>query len=550
MILIKFICKLCVYASLGIGMLMAGFCFGNGSDGETGAPPLSESPYRNSKLISLNFTDIKTRQLLQILAAFRKKNVIISDRVQGNMSIHLNKATWEQAMQVVLRSQKLAQEDIEGVTLIAPQEELSKQKIQKIEDKEKVKQLLSNYKVQKMQTEKSLEELTPLYNVVIPLHYAKAEFMAKLLTSTGTSLLSPRGQVSPDLRTSSLWIRAPLALINVVIGLVKKLDHPVKQVIIETRIVTLEKPFEEELGVRFGISSPTSLSGTLAGASQFAQDVAPEAVTPFTDRLNFNLPAAPLFGTPWSVGLAVAKLGSNTFLDLELSALEREGKIQLVATPSLLTLDNQPAYIRTGEEIPYQEATSSGATAIQYKNAVLQLEVTPQVTSKKQVILNLKVSKNRRGDPVILSGGGQAIPIVTEEEQSQVLVRDTQTIVLGGIYQQDKRKILRRVPFLSSIPLIGLLFTHRNVVDSEKELLIFLTPHIVSDPKHFYLSQEQASIWHQTHPIPLVKKSKQNPLSDNQYVSGMLATQPIQVLPTNAFHEGERLLPAQRDTRH
>ncbi|OGT46264.1 MAG: hypothetical protein A3F17_09065 [Gammaproteobacteria bacterium RIFCSPHIGHO2_12_FULL_41_15] len=447
------------------------------------------------KLISLNFNTIETRQLLQIFAQFTGLNFVISDSVKGNMSIHLARVPWQQALAVILRSQGLGQQRYGQIVLVAPLSELASREVQKIEADQKLHQLQSNTKIQALQAQQRILELEPLYNTIVTLRYAKAADLAKLLSSQGVSLLSPRGQVSVDERTNSLWIRASLQQLYRVAQLIRKLDFPSQQVVIEARIVTIDRPYEEELGVRFGLSAPRHFSGTLAGANELAQGTAVDNTTDIARRLNFDLPAGNIFGRPWSIGLAVAKLGGGFTLDLELSALEREGKIQLVSTPSLVTSNLQPAYIQTGEEIPYQIATSSGATAIEYKDAVLRLEVTPQITSDSRVLLNLLVSNNRRGDVITLENGGQAIPIRTEEERSQVLVDNGQTIVLGGVYREDKRSVIRRVPFLGRIPILGFLFRHKNERNTHDELLIFLTPHVIKRPADYVMSPTQDAVW-------------------------------------------------------
>ncbi len=487
---------------------IAAICLANGDDiySDSGAPPLSDEAQSNgTKLISLNFANIETRKVLQIFAQFTGLNFLISDNVKGSLSVHFDQVPWQQALNVILRSQGLGSQRFGKIMIIAPINELASHEMQTLKADQELEKLKAAGKIQTLETEKKINDLEPLYNTIITLKYAKAEDIVKTLQSSASSLLSPRGQVSFDNRTNSIWIRTTLDQLYKVKQLVKRLDFPVKQVLIEARIVSIERPFEKQLGVRFGISAPTHLSGTLAGANQLAQGTTAPNVDPIANRLNFDIPAAPLFGRPWSVGLAVARLGGSTLLDLELSALEQEGKIQLVSTPSLVTSDNQPAYIKTGEEIPYQEATSSGATAVVYKSAELSLTVTPQIIDNIRVILTLTVSNNRRGTVVNLSGGGQAIPIRTEEEKSQVLVNNGQTIVLGGVYTQDKRKVLTRVPFLSNIPVVGALFRHNTTVNTRTELLIFLTPRIIERPSLNMQTPEQNAIWHQTRQLTLVK---------------------------------------------
>lgn len=269
--------------------------------------------------------------------------------------------------------------------------------------------------------------------------------------------------------------------VRTMVRMISRLDFPVKQVMIEARIVTIKKPYEEQLGVRFGLSSPKNLSGTLEGANDLAKGK-PVQDVPIKDRLNFDIPASSLFGNPaGSIGIAVAKLG-NVFLDLELSALEREGHVHLISSPRLITSDQHPAYIKTGSEIPYQAATSSGATSVEFKDAVLKLEVVPHISPDNRITMKVKVTNNHPGIPVKLGADGEAIPIETEEEESNILVNDHQTVVLGGVFMQDKRKIITRIPFFGVLPLIGRLFTHTQDRNDQSELLIFLTPHIIQHP--------------------------------------------------------------------
>lgn len=429
------------------------------------AHPLQKTSYsKHHRRITLNFSNIKTRKLLQIIAQFTGLNFVISDKVESSMSIHLERIRWQQALEVILKAQALGKRRVGNVMIIAPMKEIAKLDMQELEIKQQ------------------RQQLAPLANKILRLKYAKAEDIKKLLTQSGP-LLSKRGQISIDERTNSLWLKDIPSQLKTVIRLIRKLDFPVKQVLIEARIVSITRPYERELGVRFGITSPKHLSGTLFGANQLAGGTAPSAVTPLSQRLNFDMPVASLFGPAGSIGLALAKLGGDgkTVLDLELSALEHEGIVQVISNPRLITSSQHPAYIQTGQEIPYEEATSSGATSIAFKDAVLSLKVTPQITHDNRIILELTVTNNQAGEPVT-TGTGTALPINTEEEQSRVLLNNHQTVVLGGVYTQNKQKIITRVPFLGRIPLIGRLFTHEKETNNKRELIIFLTPHIIHKP--------------------------------------------------------------------
>lgn len=279
-------------------------------------PASTPSPYASRTRISLNFNNISTRQLLQVIAQFTGLNFVISDKVTGSMSIHLKNTPWNQALAVILKSQALGQRRVGEAILVAPIAELAKNDLQELKIKDQVAQL------------------KPLKNRIIHLKYAKAEDIQKLLTSSGP-LLTKRGQISIDNRTNSIWVRDTPAQLAQVIPLIRKLDFPVKQVLIEARIVRIERPFERELGVRLGVTTPNNLSGTLEGGNASASGTATSAI-PIADRLNFNVPANAIFGaTPGSIGLAVAKLSGATTLDLELSALEQEGRIELVRSFAL-----------------------------------------------------------------------------------------------------------------------------------------------------------------------------------------------------------------------
>ncbi|OGT32906.1 MAG: hypothetical protein A3C44_05045 [Gammaproteobacteria bacterium RIFCSPHIGHO2_02_FULL_39_13] len=430
--------------------------------------------------ISLNFTNIKVRELLQIVAQFTKLNFVINDTVKGEMSIHLHQVPWTQALDVILKSQNLGERQSGNIVYIAPLSELMKQQIDELEAKQR------------------MSDLVPLADKVIRLNYADAEEVQNILTTKNISVLSSRGTTSIDKRTNSVWIRDTPDHIKTITKLIKQIDHPVKQVMIEARIVNIDRKFERQLGARFGLTKPSQLSGTLQGANQLQVAQGNPSAVPFANRLNFNIPATGnIFGstTPaGSIGLALAKLGS-TFVDMELSALEQQNDLDIISSPRLITSNQQKAYIETGEQIPYQDSSSSGATTVQFVDALLKLEVTPQITPDNRVILDLKVTNNSAGTPISLNvpgGSGQtsgvtntagtAIPINKEEESSRILLNDNQTVVLGGVYERRKSNVVTRIPFLSKIPLLGNLFKNTDKSTDDAELLIFLTPHIIHKP--------------------------------------------------------------------
>lgn len=411
------------------------------------------------KLISLNFQNIPVRSVLQLLADFTHINMVVSDQVKGDITLRLNDTPWDQALDIILQTNALDKRRTGNIMLIAPASELLKR------EKDALKSQLE------------VTNLAPLRSDLLQINYAKATDIATLLKDKQTSLLSKRGSLSVDVRTNAIWIQDTGAQIAEIRDLIKQLDIPVKQVLIESRIVNVTKDFTEDLGIRFGVSKPTHLSGTLSGANQLAQQIAPAFVDPFTDRLNVDLAATPVGAQPASIGIALAKLGDNVLLDLELSALESEGKAEVIASPRLITTNQQPAVIESGEEIPYQEATSSGATAVAFKKAVLSLKVTPQITPDNKIMMELQINQDTpsirevRGVPAIL----------TKEIQTTVLVDNGQTIVLGGIYKQDKSNSTNRVPFLGELPVVGSLFRNENETIKNEELLIFITPKIITN---------------------------------------------------------------------
>lgn len=419
-------------------------------------PSLVSQP--GSKNISLNFQSIKIRALLQLIAEFAHKNIVISDSVKGEVSLHLTDLPWNQALNIVLRSQGLSKRLVGNVIIVAPQEELAARELQELQNKQQAELLL------------------PLQSAIIRLHYAKAKDLSLVLKDKSNSLLSSRGQISVDARTNTLWIKDIASNIAAVRRLVRRLDIPVKQVLIEARIVTLRKQYERNLGVKFGLTGGGTLSGTLNGANEMV--ISGMQSVPVADRLNFDLGAEQI-GTqnPASIGLALFKLARNLYLDLELSALEQEGYAHIVSSPRVVTSNQQTATIETGEEIPYQEATSSGATNVAFKKAVLSLNITPRITPRRKIILDLQVNEDQRGAQIYEAGPPA---INTQQIKTQVLLNDGETIVLGGVYKQTKRKTVTRVPFLGTLPVVGNLFKRKAKSDDRAELLIFITPRVIN----------------------------------------------------------------------
>lgn len=433
---------------------------------------LQASPMHQGKALALNFQDVPIKSVLKIIADFAGKNMIVSDAVKGNISLRLQSMPWDEALDIILQGNGLTQHQRGTVIFIAPRQQVLREEAASLKAKAQ------------------LHKLSPLHSMLIPIHYAKASDLALLLKDKRSSLLTARGNVSVDARTNSLWIKDSSAQLKTVMRLIRQLDVPVKQVEIEARIVNMNKEGMLDLGIRFGMTKESHLSGTLRGANQMQLGKTPGQI-PFTDRLNLDLPA--FAANPASVGVALAKLGKGVLLDGELSALESEHKAQVVANPKLITTNQQPARIESGEEIPYQESTSSGATAVVFKKAVLRLRVTPQITPDNRLLLNLKINQDMPSGRMV-----NGVPsIVTKAIQTQALVNNGQTIVLGGIYKQDKNNTIRRIPFLGKLPLLGMLFSNLEQKVRNEELLIFITPRIIP--------QQPADIKHLRKPVVVVK---------------------------------------------
>lgn len=413
------------------------------------------------KRISLNFQNINIRAVLQLLADFTAINMVVSDKVQGDITLRLNDIPWDQALDIILTTQGLDKRITGNVMLID------------------TKKSLDDMEEAHLKSQQIIQKLEPIRSDLLQINYAKAADLALLIKDKQNSLLSERGKISVDARTNTLWIQDTGTRIEEVRELIKELDVPVKQVLIEARIVDVTKDFAQDLGIRWGVSKPTHLSGSLEGANAFqtTPGATNPANVPIAERLNLDLAAAPVTGNAASVGIALAKLGNNILLDLELSALESEGRAELISSPRLITTNQQAAVIESGQEIPYQEATSSGATAVAFKKAVLSLKVTPQITPDNKILMDLQINQDTPS-PQTFNG----VPaILTKEIQTNVLVSNGQTIVLGGIYRQDKNKSIKRIPFLGSLPVVGPLFGNKQITLSNEELLIFITPRIITN---------------------------------------------------------------------
>jgi len=410
------------------------------------------------KPISLDFQDVPVRQVLQIIAQVNGFNLVTTDTVNGNVTISLSGVPWDQALDMILKIRGLDKRLEGNILLIAPTEELSARETQQLQSKQQV------------------QNLAELKSAHIEINYAKADEISTILKTSDGGILSSRGSVTVDARTNTILIRDTLESIDEARRVINALDVPVKQVLIESRMVTVRDNVDEQLGVRWGFtgaSGDNSVSGSLIGADSAGQGTVPD----IGDRLNVNLPVSSAAGT---IGFQIANLLDGNILDLELSALEAENKGEIIASPRITVANQQEAYIEQGTEIPFVQATSSGATSVEFKKAVLSLKVTPHITPDDRIILNLVVTQDTRGDTVSTSTG-PAVAIDTQEISTQVLVDNGETIVLGGIFQQVSTNDVSKVPLLGDIPYFGNLFKTTSTIEQKRELLIFVTPKIIEE---------------------------------------------------------------------
>lgn len=413
----------------------------------------------NGRTLSLNFQNISVRTVLQIIADYNNFNLVTSDTVEGNITLRLDDVPWDQALDLILQTKGLDKRIEGNILMVAPSEELAIRESQNLKNKQEVK------------------ELAPLYSEYLQINYAKAIDIAELLKSADSSLLSPRGSVAVDERTNTVLVKDTAEIIENIHRLVEVLDIPIRQVLIESRMVTVKDNVSEDLGIRWGITDQQGNKGS-SGSLEGAQDIANGIVPSIGDRLNVNLPAQ--VDSAASIAFHVAKLADGTILDLELSALEQENKGEIIASPRITTSNQKAAYIEQGIEIPYVQSTSSGATSVTFKKAVLSLRVTPQITPDNRVILDLEITQDSEGKTVPTSTG-PAVAIDTQRIGTQVLVNNGETIVLGGIYQQNLISRVSKVPVLGDIPLVGFLFRNTTDKNERQELLIFVTPKIVDE---------------------------------------------------------------------
>jgi len=438
--------------------------------------------------LTLNFQDIETRAVLQLLADASGQNIVVSDSVQGSVTLRLQNVPWDQALDIVLRTKGLDKRKNDNVIIVAPTEELAA--------REKAE----------LAARQDVQDLAPLRSEYLQVNYAKAADLAALIKTQGEGgLLSKRGSVSVDERTNTLLLSDSADRLDDIRRLVGTLDIPIRQVQIEARIVIVSDDFTRELGARAGFSGFDFFSNNLGytSGSALAND---QAMSDFLERANDSDPTND--GVPfvfsddintaprrYNVNLPVANpagsiaymlLGKDFLIDLELSAAQAEGRGEVISTPRVITANQREASIEQGVEIPYQESASSGATTISFKKAVLALKVTPQVTPDNRIILDLNVKKDSVGQVIVGGAGAQVPSIDTREITTQVLVNDGQTVVLGGILETERRETEKKVPYLGDVPVLGRIFKTTGRTNNKDELLIFVTPKILREGVSVY----------------------------------------------------------------
>jgi len=452
--------------------------------------PVKEDPTRliqgtrpgyQGERLSLNFQNVEVRALLQVIADFTDLNIITSDSVAGSITLRLKDVPWDQALDIILQSKGLDMRKNGNVVVVAPREELAA--------KEKLD----------LEARSQIADLEPLRAEAFVVNYQKADDVRKLLVDGQQRMLSKRGTVVVDPRTNQLFVRDTSARLEEVRRLLQKIDVQVPQVLIEARIVEADDTFSRNLGVRLGGSSgyPRQAGGSGAyatgggvgvtsatgpGGTVITSTAAPGGLgsidtSTLSSNANFvNLPAAAIggFGAA-GAALTLFNASLSRFLSLEVSALEADGRGKIISSPRVITADKVKASIEQGTEIPYQEATSAGNTNVQFKKATLRLEVTPQITPEGAIFLDVKVNKDSPGQQTL---SGPAID--TKNVQTQVLVENGGTVVLGGIFEQQDRRTVTKVPFLGDLPVVGYLFKNTSTVSDRKELLIFITPRVVT----------------------------------------------------------------------
>jgi type IV pilus assembly protein PilQ len=408
----------------------------------------SSCAFSKTNDVSLELNHVDIRSALQLLTEMEHLNLVLTDEVQGSITLYLKNVRWREALDLVLKTKGLTQRRIGNTLWVAKTTEIMSQ------DK------------QRWQAQQQADELEPFIMRSIPIHYAKASDVLTILNEKNSGILSEHGHILADDRSQLIWLNDTPSHVNATHNLIRHLDVPLQQVMIEARIVNIDRSFEKNLGVHFSASRPVT-----------GRDEEDNIETsPSNTTMSFGssgLAAA----NPIPAGMLIAKLGHGMLLDVQLAALENEGKGEYISHPKLITQNQKTAIIQAGEEIPFQERTRSGATSVSFKKAVLSLEVTPRILPNKQMLLDLKVSQDSPG--VRLNND---MPMIdTRQIETHVQVKNGQTLVLGGILEENKRRQRDRIPFLSDIPIIGHLFECHDKAGEQRELLVFITPTILRE---------------------------------------------------------------------
>jgi len=412
--------------------------------------------YSGEKL-SLNFQDIDVRSVLQLIADFTNLNLVASDTVQGGITLRLQNVPWDQALDLVLKTKGLDKRKVGNVLLVAPADEIAARERQELE------------------SQKQIAELAPLRRELLQVNYAKAADIAKLFQSvtSAEAKVDERGSITVDERTNNIIAYQTQDRLDELRRIVAQLDIPVRQVMIEARIVEANVDYDKSLGVRWGGSIQNKGNWNTSGVSNGSSTTigtpgSTSTNSPFVDMGTVNNTS----------GIGIAFITDNVLLDLELTAMEKTGNGEIVSQPKVVTSDKETAKILKGTEIPYQEASSSGATSVSFKEASLSLEVTPQITPDNRIIMEVKVTKD---EPDYLNKVQDVPPIKKNEVNAKVLVSDGETIVIGGVFSNTQSKVVDKVPFLGDVPYLGRLFRRDVVSEKKSELLVFLTPRIMNN---------------------------------------------------------------------
>ncbi|AZZ73966.1 MULTISPECIES: type IV pilus secretin PilQ [unclassified Pseudomonas] len=406
--------------------------------------------------LSLNFQDIDVRSVLQLIADFTNLNLVASDTVQGGITLRLQNVPWDQALDLVLKTKGLDKRKIGNVLLVAPADEIAARERQELE------------------SQKQIAELAPLRRELLQVNYAKAADIAKLFQSvtSAEAKIDERGSITVDERTNNIIAYQTQDRLDELRRIVAQLDIPVRQVMIEARIVEANVDYDKSLGVRWGGSIQNKGNWNASGVNGSSTTIGTPGSTstnsPFVDMGTVNNTS----------GIGIAFITDNVLLDLELTAMEKTGNGEIVSQPKVVTSDKETAKILKGTEIPYQEASSSGATSVSFKEASLSLEVTPQITPDNRIIMEVKVTKD---EPDYLNKVQDVPPIKKNEVNAKVLVNDGETIVIGGVFSNTQSKVVDKVPFLGDVPYLGRLFRRDVVSEKKSELLVFLTPRIMNN---------------------------------------------------------------------